>query len=171
MFLVKKKEVSLVQLESLLDALVKETDTLTESQIEDVTYIQDIIKQDSKIILSEDASVKYQEFIEKVVLFDYSLQKSFLSGLKSIWTGMDETKYKEIEEKALNKAHDEESKKEMIKEIDDMLANAKVDTSKEYGPKGSMVSKHLREKNKDKISEFITKLNKLKSKIQSTKTK
>jgi hypothetical protein len=79
--IIKSKEVSLVQLESLLDALVKETNTLTESQIEDVTYIQNSILENSKLVLSEDASVKYQEFIEKVMLFDDSLNEGIINKL------------------------------------------------------------------------------------------
>jgi hypothetical protein len=80
MFLKQVKEINNIQLESLLNALVQETNSLTESQIEDVVFIENTIKQDIKLKLSKEASNKYQEFIEKVVLFDDSLQEGAIQN-------------------------------------------------------------------------------------------
>lgn len=81
MFLKQVREIDNIHLESLLTALVKETNSLTESQIEDVVFIENTIKQNSKIKLSKDASIKYKEFIEKVILFDDSLSEGIISNL------------------------------------------------------------------------------------------
>jgi hypothetical protein len=122
MFLVKQKKIELVQLESLLNALVSETDNLTESQIEDVVGIQDSIKLSNKIVLSEEASVKYQEFIEKVMLFDDSLQESMVGHY---FTGIDEKAYSELESKLLiDLSKDPALKLEIISKIDRLITDS-----------------------------------------------
>lgn len=55
MFLNSVKRLELLQLESLLQAFIMNDSNLTESQVNDVIEVQDTIKANNKINLSEEA--------------------------------------------------------------------------------------------------------------------
>jgi hypothetical protein len=176
MFLDKQKKIELLQLESLLNALVNESYNLTESQIEDVVDIQDSIKLNNKIVLSEEAYSKYEEFIEKVMLFDDSLKEN---SLMTHFTGIDEGAYKELETKIINS----KNKTETLKQIDDLIENSDrimtYHSFKEFvmggfisiptGSIGAFVRMWIRLSNTKDRAEFKERLMDLRNKVKNSK--
>lgn len=69
------------QLKSLLNALSNKSEALTESEIQDVLSIQDIIKEGNTISLSEEARLEYQEFMDKIQFFDDSLNEGIIGSM------------------------------------------------------------------------------------------
>jgi hypothetical protein len=84
MFLIINKEyiIDEIKISNLLEALVsKNTQLLTESVIHDVVEIQDNIKEGNTIVLSDEAKLEYSNFIDKLMLFDDSLNEGYVRAL------------------------------------------------------------------------------------------
>lgn len=83
MFLHQKKTQILESsdLQALLKAISNSSEILTESEISTVSNIENVINEDTKLVLSEEATYEYYKFLEKVLYLDDSLQEGYVRAL------------------------------------------------------------------------------------------
>ena len=95
MFLNQQKKTQILEasdLQTLLKAISNNSEVLTESEISIVSDIENYIKEDTKLVLSQEAEYEYYKFLEKVVMLDDSLNEGYVKALvgevKDVATGI-----------------------------------------------------------------------------------
>lgn len=89
MFLQKKTHLlEHSNLTSLLKAISNNSEVLTESEVNNIIDIQEVIKSGTKLQLSEEAKLEYYQFLEKVILLDDSLNEGVIDFIKNIGTSI-----------------------------------------------------------------------------------
>jgi hypothetical protein len=86
MFLNQQKKTQILEssdLQTLLKAISNNSEVLTESEISTVSSIEDYIKEDTKLVLSQDAKLEYYRHLDKLLFLDDCLEEGLIRGIGS----------------------------------------------------------------------------------------